>query len=303
MTLEAAVWRRAKGAVVRCARYGREHKLVVAGVVILAFFVVLALLAPVIAPGNPQAMDGPIMTPPSARHWLGTTAGGQDVWHQLVWGARVSLSVGLIAGVLATAIAVLIGVGGAFVGGATDDGAVMLANIFLIIPGIPLMVVLGSYLASEGQATVIAVIAITGWPWAARVLRAQTLALRRRDFVRLARIGGERTLGLIWHEILPNMLSLVAVMQLNAIVYAIVAQASLQFLGLGDVNSTSWGTMLYWANNYQALLSGAWWWVLPPGLCIALVGAALAMINRGVDEISNPQLRGPRRARKVAADA
>ncbi len=282
------------GFVLRYARYTRDHKLVTAGTAIIIFFVLLALLAPVIARGNPQAMNGPIMAAPSAAHWLGTTSAGQDVWDQLVWGARVSLSVGLIGGMLATAIAVVVGVGGTVVGGVADDGAVMFTNIFLVLPGIPLMAVLASYLPNSGEVAIIALIGVTGWPWAARVLRAQTLALRRRDFVRLARVGGDRALQLIWHEILPHLLPLLAVVQLNAIIYAIVTQASLQFLGLGNVSTTSWGSMLYWATNYQALLSGAWWWAMPPGLCIALVGASLAMINRGVDEITNPQLRKPR---------
>jgi peptide/nickel transport system permease protein len=140
------------------------------------------------------------------------------------------------------------------------------------------------------------VISFTGWSWGARVLRSQTLSLRRREFVQAARAGGERTHRIIFWEILPNEIAIVASSLVFTIIFAILAEIGLEFLGLSDVTLNSWGNMLYWASNNNALLVGAWWWFLPPGLCIAVLGAGLAFINSGIDEITNPRLRDASRA-------
>lgn len=178
-----------------------------------------------------------------------------------------------------------------FLGGFVDEALQMLTNIFLVIPALPLMIVLAAYLPFRGEGPIIFVITITGWAWGTRVLRAQTLSLRKADFVHSALLAGERPWSVVMREILPNMLSLVVANFLYSVLYAILSEAALEFLGLGNVNITSWGTMLYWAQNDQALLTGAWWWILPPGLAIALVGASLALINYAVDEVTNPRLR------------
>ena len=268
------------------------------GIVIFVGFVVLGLLAPVIAPGNPATITMHIMSPPTAHYWLGTTAEGQSVWSQVIWGTRPTLVIGFIAGALTTALSIIIGVGGAYNGGALDDVATMFSNIFIVIPGIPLMIVLATYLHHAGTVAMILVISATGWPFGARVLRSQTLALRKRDFVQAARLTGESTWGIVQRELFPNMISLIVPNFLRTIMYAIGAEVSLQFLGLGNINTVSWGSMLYWAGNYQALAFGAWWWIIPPGICIALVGGALALVNRSIDEIANPQLTSaPKRGR------
>lgn len=132
---------------------------------------------------------------------------------------------------------------------------------------------------------------ITGWSWGARVLRSQTLTMRNREFVEAAKASGESSMRIIYFEIFPNLIAIVAAELLGTIIYAILAETGLEYLGLGDVTSTSWGTMFYWAGNNDALLLGAWWWFLPAGLCIALLGAGLAFINFGIDEIANPRLR------------
>lgn len=266
------------------------------GAVILLFFTLVAILAPVIAPGDPGAMLYAPLQHPSAAHLLGTTDQGQDIFAQMVWGTRGSLYVGFVAGALTTVVSIVVGMVSGFLGGIVDEALQLLTNVFLVIPSLPLMIVLAAYLPFRGDGPIILVIAVTGWAWGARVLRAQTIALRKADYVLSARLVGEPVLSTVLREILPNMLSLVAANFLFTVLYAILSAASLQFLGLGNVNDNSWGTILYWADNDQALLTGAWWWILPPGLAIALVGMGLALLNYAVDELTNPRLRAAQAA-------
>ena len=263
----------------------------VAGLVLFLVFVAVAVLAPFLAPYDPTAT---LFTPeaaPSAAHLLGTTQSGQDVFSQLVWGTRGSLNVAIGAGILTTLMAILIGILSGFVGGVVDEVLTILTNVFLIIPSLVLVIVVSSYVQAANQWLIILLISITSWPWGARVLRSQTLSLRAKDFVVSCRLAGESTWRIAFFEILPNMVSLAAASFFFTCLYAIVTASSLQFLGLGDINAVSWGTMLYWANNGEALLTGAWWWFIPPGLCIGLLGAAFALMNYAVDEITNPRLR------------
>lgn len=275
------------------------------GLSIFALFALVAIFGPLIIRTDPQAMSAAVLQPPSAAHLLGTTQTGQDVLAQLVNGARTSLTVGFVAGIIATALSVIFGVTSGYLGGAMDEGISMLSNIFLVIPALPLLIVLASYLTAKGPLTIGLVISVTGWAWGARVMRAQTLSMRKRDFVEAARASGESAIRIIFAEILPNELAIVASSFIGTVIYAIITEASLAFLGLSDVTMTSWGTMLYWAENNNALLVGAWWWFVPPGLCIALVGAGLALVNFGIDEITNPRLRsgGSRDRRKRIAPA
>ena len=186
-----------------------------------------------------------------------------------------------------------------------DEVISTITNVFLVIPALPLVIVLAGYLHNAGTVVISIVIAVTAWPWTARVLRAQTLSLRRRDYVRAARVAGESTQRIIWFEIVPNEVPLIAAQFLITVLYAILIQAGLAFLGVGSVTTWSWGTMLYWAQNAEALAQGAWWWFVPPGLCLALLGTGLALMNFGVDEIPNPrlstaQVKRPRRLRRNA---
>ncbi len=263
----------------------------VAGLVIIAFFVFMALGAPLLARINPAAMLYAPNQPPSPGHLFGTNELGQDLWSQVVWGSRTSLAIGVIAGVLTTALAVLVGLVSGFSGGWPDEILQLVTNVFLIIPFFPLMLVLTSYIQVKGPLPIILVIVVTGWPWGARVLRAQTLSIRNADYVQAARVVGEKPFRITFSEILPNMVSLVVSIFLGSVIGAILAEAGLEFLGLGNVSTVSWGTIIYWAQNEQALLAGAWWWFIPPGLCIALVGSAFALINYAVDEVTNPRLR------------
>jgi peptide/nickel transport system permease protein len=272
-----------------------------AGTVLLAIFAMVALLAPVIAPYPPQAILFDPILPPSTQHWLGTTGNGQDIFSQLLWGTRESLAIAVIAGFAATLISVLIGVTAAYLGGLWDHVLDLFTDVFLVIPTLPLMIVIAAYAKNGGVLVLIVVIVITGWSYGARQLRAQALSLRHREFLEAARVRGERNLYIIVAEILPNMTSLIVANFLGAALYAVLAAAGLQFIGLGDPNDLSWGTMLYWAENNGALLAGSPQWAIAPGLCIAILGGAFALLNYAFDEIGNPALRPVRRRRVSVA--
>lgn len=266
----------------------------IAGVVILAVFALVALAAPVLAPGDPTLIQGLGAQPPSAEHWLGTTAKGQDVLALNIWGSRSSLFVGFVVGIAATLVGLLVGLASAYFGRAVDNVLSLVTNVFLLLPGLPLLVILAAFLP-QGLGTVIIVLVITGWAGSARVLRAQAMSIRGKDFVAAAQVTGESGVRIMFREMLPNMASIVMSTFLACVIFGIGAQAGLEFLGLGDISTISWGTNLYWASNDGALLTGAWWVFVPPGVCIALVAFALALVNYGVDETTNPRLRRPRR--------
>ena len=272
-----------------------------AGLLIVLVFAALAVFGPMIARFDPSQTSFEMLEPPSARHWLGTTQTGQDVFAQFMTGARTSLLVGLLAGVVSQVVSVAVGLLGGYLRGVADDLLYILTAVFLVIPGMPILIVLTGYLPSRGLLSIAIVIAITSWAGSARVIRAQTLSLRNREFVEAARATGESRIRIMFFEVLPNMLPLVASGFLFSVIGGILAEAGLAFLGLGSLTTTSWGSMLYFAQNSQALLAGAWWWYVPPGLAIAVIGAGLALINFAIDEYSNPRLRTGAAARKGAA--
>jgi peptide/nickel transport system permease protein len=242
------------------------------------------------------------LTGPSAQHLLGTTQTGQDVFAQLAWATRGSLQIGLIVGILATALSAFFGILGAYIGGFTDEAFSLFSNVFLVIPGLPLVIVISGFVPQEqrGLWTIGVVLAITGWAASSRVLRAQTLSIRSRDYVAAARVAGEKPWRVISVEILPNLLPVLASQFVFAVIAAILGEAGLSFLGLGASNSSTLGTMLFYAQNGFALPLGAWWWFGPPGLIIALFGTGLSLINFSIDEIINPKLKNVRLHRKRA---
>ena len=277
--------------------------LTLTGLVITLVFVVLAIIGPWIAPYDPSAVSDATLVGPSGAHWLGTTQNGQDVLSQMLYGARASMIVGLGAAVVTTVLSVLVGVTAGYLGGVGDEVLSLLANVFLVLPSLPLTIILAAYLPHTGNAGIILVISVTGWAWGARVLRAQTLSLRKRDFVEAARATGDRTSRIILRDILPNQVAVIAAAFLGTVTGAILTQASLAFLGLTDVTQWSWGTILYWAQVSSALLTGSWWWFVPAGLAIAVLGTALSLVNFGIDEFINPRLRqagiGTKRAQRA----
>lgn len=325
----------------RAIRFPRSPKIIV-GLVILGVFAVLAVIGPAIAPYNPNEINakwitqtctfGPgqcigtfnpttgsegsepeLIAPlsPSSAHPLGTTLLGQDVWSELLYSTRPTLVVAFLAGLVATALSVLIGVSAGYLGGNADEGLSLLSNVFLAIPGLPLLIVLASYIPGADTSVIVIglIVALTGWAYGSRVLRAQTLSLRNRDFVEAARVSGESRIRIILAEVMPNLLPIIASSFLFTTLYAIGAYISLAFLGLAGVPTSSppgpwnWGIMLQQVFDNNAVNTGYWWWWLPPGLCIALVGTSLALLNFGIDEFINPRLRAVGLTRKAARRA
>lgn len=278
----------------------RSPKTVV-GLSILGVFVLMAVFGPLVAPYNPTSTSAHLLAHPSARHLLGTTSEGQDVLSQVLVGARQSMLVGVVAAVIGETLAIAVGMTAGFLGGLADEALSTMTNIFLVIPVLPLEIVLSAYLVNSGWIAITLIIAFTAWPWGARTLRAQTLSIRRRDYVDAARVAGEPRWRIVLFEVLPNESAIIVTGFLFQILFALLIQTGLAFLGIGNVESWSWGSMLYFAQNSDAFLSGAWWWYVPPGLCVALVGMALALTNLGIDEVINPKLavhKEPRRSRR-----
>src|SRR5262249_45115781 len=204
--------------------------------------------------------------PPDAAHLLGTTQSGQDVLSQLLVGIRLTLELALLVGLVATALSVLVGVSAAVLGGWWDDVLSLISNVFLVIPALPLLIVLLGYLPQAGQTATVLVLSVLGWPWGARVIRAQTLAIRARDFIAASRETGESTWRIIAFEIVPNEVSLIAANFVNTVLYAIGASVALAFRGLADLNTWSLGSMLYWAHSQNPLLLGDWSRFVTPSL-------------------------------------
>jgi peptide/nickel transport system permease protein len=288
------------------ARPGRWRRLPTKakfGAVLLGLFVLAGIIGPFVMPYDPSFQNpAPDLSlhAPYAAHLLGTTQSGQDVLSQMLEGIRLTLVLAFLVGVVATVLSVIVGVTSAFLGGVWDEVLSLLTNVFLVIPALPLLIVLLGYLQDKGQTATILVLSFLSWPWGARVIRAQTLAIRNRDFISAARETGEKTWRIITWEIVPNEVSLIAASFVNTVLYAIGASVALAFIGVTDLNSWSLGTVLYWAQSQQALQLGAWWWFVPPGLAVALIGMSLVLLNTGIDELGNPRLRDAASASRIA---
>jgi len=270
-----------------------QSRKVTAGSAIVGFFIVVGLFGPLIITTNPNATGPLFIAHPSAAHWLGTTVVGEDIFSQLINGTRTSVFWGLGTGLVVTLLSVLVGLVSGYFGGWIDDLLTLLTNVSLVLPSIPLAIVLAAYFP-RGPLTISLVIVVTNWAWQARVLRSQTLSMRNREFVVAARASGEHTWRIIFFEIFPNEIGLVVAGFVSTTIYVILAWAALEFLGLGDGSIPSWGSMLYWAQQAGALGGSLWWWFVPPGACIAILGAGLSLINFGIDEIADPRLRSER---------
>ena len=271
-----------------------HQKKALAGLVIICVLCLMAIFAPIIAPGAPGARVGRSHQPPTVEHVFGTTKMGRDVYTQFVWGSRTSISVGFATGIAITLIGTAIGLIAGYIGGRTDALLDLTTNAVLVIPNIPLLILLASFAGTVGPLSIMTIIALTSWPWGARMTRSQTMALRNRDFVTAAQMIGEPRWRIIFVELLPNLLPLIGINLVGSIIYAIVAQTTLEYLGFGDPLLVTWGTMLYNAQNSSAIILGAWWDIGAPAAGIALIGLGLALVNFTFDEIANPQLRsGP----------
>ncbi len=273
---------------------------VAVGSTIVGFFIVVGLFGPLFMPVDPNTTSHLFIVSPSSAHWLGTTVVGQDIFSQLVYGTRTSVFWGLGTGLLVTLLSVVVGLVSGYFGGWIDDVLTLLTNVSLVLPALPLAIVLAAYFP-RGPLTISMVIVFTNWAWQARVLRSQTLSMRSREFVTAARASGEHTWRIIFFEIFPNEIGIVVAGFVSTTIYVVLTWAALEFLGLGDGTIPSWGSMLYWAQQAGALGGGLWWWFVPPGLCIAVLGAGLSLINFGIDEIADPRLRIERPAKSAKA--
>ena len=308
--LPAAQGARGRKPLSRLTTAIRRNRKATAGVILLLLFTVIALFPGLIphyspteifyAPKCPTCYSQPalVQATPSSAHWLGTDLEGHDVFSLVIVGTREVMVLAVVTGLLTTLIAVIVGVAAAYLGGTWDGVLNLVTDVLLVIPLFPLLIVIVKYAGQSGNVVMIAVLTITGWSYTARQLRSQAQSLRNRDFLLAAKVRGERSFYVIMVEIIPTMTSLLLACFLTNALYAVLAGSGLQFLGLGDPNLVSWGTTLYWADSQGALQSGLYLWEIVPGLCIALLGAAFALLNYAFDEISNPALR-PLRAKKA----
>jgi peptide/nickel transport system permease protein len=260
------------------------------GLGVIAVFALVAVLGGALAPDDPRASSVDVLAGMSAAHPLGTTENGSDVLSQLLVGARVSMVVGFAAALISSVLGATVGLVGGYFGGWADRVLDALENWFLVLPTLPLMIVLARLL-SPSLLVLILVIGLTSWAGTGRIVRAQVLTLKERAFVERARALGAGDLYIIRTHILPNTLPLVFANTVLIVAVAILSEAALAFLGLGDPNSISWGTMLENAFSAGAPSAGAWWYVVPPGLCLTVLVLAVALLGHLFEEQVNPRLQ------------
>ena len=277
-------------AVGRIWRSIRQNNKAFVGFILLGIFTLMAIFPWAIARDDPSAEIYARSAGPSSAHLLGTTYYGQDIFSQAVWGTRETLIIAVVSGALSTVLSVIMGLAAGYLGGAADAVLNYVTDVLLVIPTFPLLLIIVAYLPHAGVPVLIAVLVVTGYSYGARQLRAQTLSVRSKDFLEAARVRGERSFYIIVVEIIPSMTSLIVATFLGTAVYNVLASAGLQFLGIGNPSSISWGTMLYWAQNNEALQTNQYLWALVPGALIGILGAAFALVNYAFDEISNPAL-------------
>jgi peptide/nickel transport system permease protein len=268
------------------------------GLLLVGGMLIIAIFAPLIATHDPTAfslIDS--KQPPSLHHFFGTTDQGNDVFSQVILGTRSSLFLGAAAALLATVLAACLGILAAYSGGWIDDVINFATNVFLVIPTIPLLIVASAYLKNRGATSMVLILGLTLWAFEARILRGQALSLRNRDFILAAKVAGEPTWRIVLFELMPNMISRIAAAFVLVFYVSILTAAGLEFLGLGDLNTQSWGVTLYWAQVNSTVLQGEWWPFVFPGVFLALTVVGLVLILAGLDEVSNPRLRTTRRQR------
>lgn len=268
-----------------------HNKKALIGVTILAVVILVAVFAPLLTDYLPTQRVGRPHQPPSADHLLGTTRLGYDVFTRLIYGARVSLAVGFGAGLLITVIGTVLGIIAGYKGGVVDEIITFFTNMILVIPNLPLLLVLAAFIGQASPLVIAIILGFTSWAWGVRVTRSETMSIRQRDFVKSAEMLGEPQWRIMAFEIFPNLISIVGINFIGSVIFAVISEATLEFLGLGDPNTVSWGIMLYNAQNSSALSVGAWWDILTPCVALATLGLGLALINFAIDEIANPRLR------------
>ena len=272
------------------------------GLLIVSFMVFIAIIAPLISVAHPNDFNLlAAKQAPSWHHLFGTTDQGSDIFSQVVLGARRSLLLGALAGAIATLLAAVLGITAAYAGGIVDEVVNLLTNVFLTIPPIPLLVVISAYLKARGLVVMAIVIAAVLWAFEARILRGQALSLRNRDFVLAAKSSGESTTRIVFGELMPNMISRIAAAFVLVFYIALLVDAGLEFLGLGDMSATSWGVTVYWAQVNSTVLQGEWWPFVFPSLALGITVLGLVLVLAGIDEVSNPRLRLERKRGRLTS--
>ena len=262
----------------------------IVGLTILALFVLLALFAPLLEPYDPKAKTGDVYEAPSSAHLLGTDDGGVDMLSLLLEGARVSLIVGFAAAVVAILIGGTIGLMAGFFGGRTDTALMRFTDYVIVIPDIPLMIVVAA-LFGRSLTNIVLIIGAIYWTFTARVIRAQVKTLRERTYVMRARSIGAGNLRLIGRHVLPQIAPLLIANTVLLIAFAIFAETFITFLGLGDPSLISWGRLIENSFKGNAVLNDAWWAIVPPGICVAIVVLACTMVGQSLEDALNPRLR------------
>ncbi len=268
-----------------------RNRKVVGGLVVILGLLALGLIAPLFASHGPNDYVGPPAAPPSGEYWFGTTTFGQDIFLQFTIGLRSTYLVGLLGGGIAALIGMTIGFVAGYRGGLIDELLNMLTNVILVLPALAVLIVLHAYLGIKSVPAQALFIGVFSWPWVARAVRSQTLSLRSREFVDLARLSGMGTLRIIRREIAPNMSSYLLLTFILLFGGAVLFAATLDFIGLGPTEAVSLGLMMNNAVHWSALHLGLWWWFVPPGLGITAIVGALYVTNVGLDEVFNPRLR------------
>ncbi|MBW6463410.1 MAG: ABC transporter permease [Firmicutes bacterium] len=270
----------------------RQNSMGLIGLVILLVFALMALFGPYLVEITVMAVDGvtQVIHPPTSGYWLGTDDLGKDILAGVIIGSRVSLLVGLAATAISMIIGTVIGIVSGFYGRAVDAVLMRITDVFLVIPWLPLMLVMAALLGPS-LGNIIFVIGITSWAGTARIIRSQTLSVKERPYVERARAIGSGDTHIMFYHILPNVFPLIFANTVLVAAVAILSETTLSFLGMGDPTQVTWGMMLHFAFSMGAVSYGAWWWLLPPGICVVLVVLSFTFIGYALDEVLNPKLR------------
>ncbi|BCU67792.1 hypothetical protein HS7_12290 [Sulfolobales archaeon HS-7] len=273
-----------------------EQRISRVGLYLLLGIIVFCTIGVFYTPYNPNQTSFPRDLPPSFQHLLGTTDYGQDVFSQLLVGGFPVIAVGILTGLIGTFIAILVGItAGLYADTIVDRILSGITQIFLIIPGILIIELIGAYLGAIsiklGYFVILGALSATGWAWGARVLRSLVLSTRRKEYILSSELIGESKMNVIFQQIIPNNLPFIASNFFFTAIYGIAGLTFIYYFGLGSLTQVNWGTMLYWSLGGEAYLRGLWWWYVPPGLMIGLVALSFALINRGIDRVANPKLR------------
>ena len=286
--------RRRRQSVARGWRLFRANRTGLLGLAVLLVFAVVAVAAPLIASADGLQVTkatGGVLEPPSSQYWLGTDDQGRSVLTLLIWGARISLFVGLAATVISMVIGTLVGITSGYFGGFAGAALFRVTEWFLAIPFLPLAIVMATVLGPS-LLNIVLVIGVTSWPGTALLIRSQTLSIKERPYLERARVLGAGRWHQVSRHVLPNVAPMVFANTTLTVAIAILTETTLSFLGLGDPTRVSWGSMLDEAFNVGAITTGAWWFIVPPGVCVVLVVLAFTLIGQALEEVLNPRLKG-----------